>query len=215
MEDIQPIILIGGGGHCKAVIDVLEMSDDFAIAGIIDKEAKVGDKVLGYDIIASDQHIEQVAADFSCFLVTVGQIQSSATRERLYQKVKELGGDLAIVVSSLAHVSDYAQLGEGTVVMHQALVNAGAVVGCNTIINSKALIEHDAWIGDHCHIATGAIVNGDCQIGHHTFIGSHVTIIQGITIGEHIVVGAGSVVTRPLYEPGVYAGSPARKTRDV
>lgn len=215
MEDHQSVILIGGGGHCKAVIDVLEMSEDFVIAGIIDTEVRVGDKVLGYDIIASDQHIEQVAEDFSCFLVTVGQIQSSATRERFYQQVKEFGGDLPVVVSPLAYVSDYAQLGEGTVVMHHALVNAGAAIGCNTIINSQALIEHDAWIGNHCHIATGAIINGDCQIGHHTFVGSHATIIQGVTIGEYVVVGAGSVVTKSLDTPGVYAGAPARKIRDA
>ncbi len=215
MKDSQPIILIGGGGHCKSVIDVLEMSEDFVIAGIVDKAYRVGAKVLGYDIIASDQQLEQVVADFSCFLITVGQIESSALREQFYQQVKALGGDLAIVVSSLAHVSDYAQLGEGTIVMHRAMVNAGAVVGCNTIINSQALVEHDVWIGDHCHMATGAIINGDAQIGHHTFIGSHATILQGVTIGENIIIGAGAVVHRPIDEPGVYAGVPACKIRDV
>lgn len=210
MEERQPIILIGGGGHCRAVIDVLEMSEDFVIGGILDIKEKIGQKVLGYDIIAADDHILQIAEDFSHFLITVGQIQSSTVRERIFQEVKEAGGVLGIVVSTLAHVSDYAHLGEGTVVMHHAMVNAGATVGCNAIINSKALIEHDVWIGDHCHIATGAIINGDCQIGSHTFIGSNATVIQGISIGEHIVVGAGAVVTEHLMEPGIYAGVPAR-----
>lgn len=210
MEDRQPIILIGGGGHCKAVIDVLEMSEDFAIAGILDKKEKIGQKLLGYDIIAADDQILQMAEDFSYFLITVGQIQSSAVRERIFNKVKEAGGMLAIVVSPLAHVSDYAHLGEGTVVMHHAMVNAGATIGCNTIINSKAMIEHDAWIGDHCHIATNAVINGDCQVGSYTFIGSNATLVQGVSIGEHIVVGAGAVVTQHLMDPGIYAGVPAR-----
>ncbi len=214
MEDRQPILLIGGGGHCKSIIDVIENSDDFMIVGILDKEEKIGQKVLGYTIIDADEAVEERVEDGASFLITVGHIQSSMIRERLYRRVKEAGGKLAVLVSPYAHLSDYAHLGEGTVVLHHALVNAGAHIGSNTIINSKALIEHDVWVGDHCHIATGAILNGDCQVGSHTFIGSRATVIQGITIGEHIMVGAGAVVNKDLTEPGVYAGVPVRKIKD-
>jgi len=45
------ILLIGGGGHCKSCIDVIEQKGRFAIAGIVDKPASVGGRILDYPVI--------------------------------------------------------------------------------------------------------------------------------------------------------------------
>lgn len=201
------LILIGGGGHCKSVIDVAE-SAGYNILGVLDMPEEVGKSVLGYKVIGTDDDIPQYV-DKSEFIITVGFIKNPAIRVRIYNKVKEVGGKLATIVASTAHVSYYATLGEGTVVMHQAVVNAGAQVGANCIINTFCNIEHDAVIGDQCHISTGAIVNGDCTVVERVFIGSQSVLANGITVGEDIVIGAGSVVHKSISEKGVYAGNPA------
>lgn len=201
------LILVGGGGHCKSVIDVVE-SAGYNILGILDMPEDVGKSVLNYKVIGTDEEIQQYA-DKAEFIITVGFIRNPAIRIRIYNRIKESGGKLATIVASSAHVSRYATLGEGTVVMHQAVVNAGAKIGDNCIINTFCNIEHDAMIGDQCHISTGAIVNGDCKVGERVFIGSQSVLVNGIEVGEDIVVGAGSVVRKSISEKGVYVGNPA------
>ena len=204
---MKPLILIGGGGHCKSVIDVAE-SAGYNILGILDMPEEVGKPVLDYTVIGTDDDIPQYA-DKAEFIITVGFIKDPSIRVRIYDKVKQAGGKLATIVASTAHVSHYATLGEGTVVMHQAVVNAGAKIGENCIINTFCNIEHNAVIGGQCHISTGTMVNGDCKVGERVFIGSQSVLANGITMGEDIIVGAGSVVRKSISEKGVYAGNPA------
>lgn len=201
------LILVGGGGHCKSVIDVAE-SAGYNILGILDLPQDVGNSIWCYKVIGTDDDIPQYV-DKAEFIITVGFIKNPAIRIRIYNKLKETGGKLATIVASTAHVSRYASIGEGTVVMHHAVVNAGAKVGANCIINTFCNIEHDAVIGDQCHISTGTMVNGDCKIGERVFIGSQSVLANGIIVEEDIIIGAGSVVIKSISEKGIYAGNPA------
>ena len=203
----RPLILIGGGGHCKSVIEVAE-SAGYNILGILDMPEDVGKKVLDCKVIGTDDDIP-LYVDKAEFVITVGFIKNPATRIKLYNKVKEADGKLATIIASTAHVSKYATVGEGTVVMHQAFVNAGAHIGANCIINTFCNIEHDAQIGDQCHISTGTMVNGDCKVGDRCFIGSQSVLSNGITIGDDIIVGAASFVRKSIEEKGIYSGNPA------
>ena len=199
------LILLGGGGHCKSVIDVAE-SAGYNILGVLDKPEEVGKQVLDYKVIGTDDDIPQYV-DKAEFVITVGFIKNPATRIKLYNKVKEAGGRLATIIASTAHVSKYATIGEGSVVMHNAFVNAGAKIGNNVIINTFANIEHDAIVGDQCHISTGTMINGDCKVGQKVFIGSQSVLANGITIGDDIIIGAGSVVRKSIERKGIYAGN--------
>ena len=201
------LILIGGGGHCKSVIEVAE-SAGYIILGILDRPEEVGKKVLAYEVIGVDDEIP-LYIDKADFVITVGFIKNPALRIKLYNKVLEAGGKLATLVASTAHVSKYAVLGAGTVVMHQAFVNAGAVIGENVIINTFANIEHDAHIGNQCHISTGTMVNGDCVVGDNCFIGSQSVLTNAISICSDVIVGAGSLVRKSISWAGIYSGNPA------
>ena len=201
------LILVGGGGHCKSVIEAAE-SAGYNILGVLDTPENVGKQVLAYSIIGTDDEIP-LYVDKAEFVVTVGFIKDPTTRIKLYNKVKEAGGKLATVIAPTAHVSKYSTIGEGTVVMHQVFVNAGAHIGANCIINTFCNIEHDAQIGDQCHISTGTMVNGDCKVGDRCFIGSQSVLANGITIDEDIIVGAASFVRKSISEKGIYSGNPA------
>jgi len=208
---MNEIILIGGGGHCKSVIDVIETQGKYKIAGVVDRVERIGGKVLGYKIIGTDGEIHTIARDYQYFLITIGQIHPNNLRFELFQKIKEAGGKLPAICSPLAYVSKHAEIGEGSIVMHYAMVNAGARVGKNCIINSRALVEHDSTVGNHSHIATGALINGECEVGSFSFVGSGTTLIQGKNIGDNVMIGAGSLLTKNVIESGTYYGIPARK----
>lgn len=201
------ILLVGGGGHCRSCIDVIEQEDRYRIAGIVDLPEKVGQDLLGYPILASDAELPRLVQDYGHFLITLGQIKSPALRIAIFHRLKELGAILPTIVSPLAYVSRHASVGEGTIVMHRSVVNAGAQVGRNCILNTFALIEHDALIGDHCHISTAAVLNGGTRVADGVFIGSNATTRQGIEIGPGTVVGAGVGVMNDLPAGTIYKGT--------
>jgi sugar O-acyltransferase (sialic acid O-acetyltransferase NeuD family) len=204
------LILVGGGGHAKSVIDVVENQGVYQINGIVDKPEKVNKTVLNYPIIAADSQLESLVREDQYFLLTIGQVATAQLRIKLYEQIIGLSGKFATIISPLAHVSTHARVGPGTVVLHHALVNAAATVGPNVIINSQALVEHDAVVGAHCHIATGAIVNGDVTIGDGVLIGSHATVKQGVSIASNTIIGAHAYVHQDIKRSGVYVGVPAR-----
>lgn len=204
---MKPLILIGGGGHCKSVIEAAE-SAGYSILGVLDMPEDVGKEILSTKVIGTDDDVPQYV-DKAEFVISVGFIKNPAIRIRLYNKVKEAGGKLATIIASTAYVSKYATIGEGTVIMHHAFVNAGAKVGNNVILNTFTNIEHDAVIGDQCHISTGTMVNGDCKVGINCFIGSQSILANGITIGDDIIVSAGSLVRKSIIVKGIYSGNPA------
>ena len=190
----ENIILIGGGGHCKSCIDVIEQEGRFYIQGIVDTTENLGKKVLGYEIIAIDDQLQDLAGQYNNFLITIGQIRDPSKRIALYDLLIKYGVRLPVIISPRAYVSPHAQIGSGTIVMHGATINAAAQVGDNAIINSRALVEHDAMIGDHCHISTGAIINGGVQVGQGTFIGSGTVTKEYITIPEYSFIKAHQLV---------------------
>jgi len=185
----EKILMVGGGGHCRAVIDVIEQEAKYEIAGIIDKRELIGSKIFGYEIIGCDDDLVDLYSTYSNALVTVGQIRSNVVRVKLFNRLKDIGYTLPTVISSLAYISKYAKIAEGTVVMHQALVNANANIGSNCIINTKALIEHDAVIHSGCHISTGAIINGGVIVKANSFVGSNTTSKEYIEINGFIKAG--------------------------
>jgi sugar O-acyltransferase (sialic acid O-acetyltransferase NeuD family) len=211
MQVKQRIILVGGGGHCRACIDVIEAGGKLEVAGIVDVEEKIGQRVSGHETIACDEDLSKLAKEYEYFLVTLGQIKSADKRMDRFEYLKNLGAKFPVVVSSSAYVSKTASVGEGTIVMHRAVVNANATVGKNCIVNTGATVEHDTRIGDHCHISTGSIINGGCSIGEKSFVGSNSVIANNIDIAEGTIIGAGSVVVSSVNESGVYAGNPIGK----
>lgn len=201
------LILIGGGGHCKSVIDVAE-SAGYRINGILDMPANVGKRVLGYPIVGTDDQISEFAEE-NVFIVTVGHIKDASVRIKLHEKLQKTGGKLATLIASTSHVSKHAVIGKGSVVMHKAVVNADAVIGEGCIINTFANIEHDTIIGDFCHISTGAMVNGNCIVGNGTFLGSQAVMVNGIEITSGCVIAAGAMVRKNITQKGIYSGNPA------
>lgn len=194
MLEQNSILLIGAGGHARACIDVIEQEGRYKVAGLIGLQHEVGSNVLGYSVLGTDADLSVLLGKCNNALVTVGQIKSPKIRIDLYNQLKKYNCTLPSVVSPRAYVSKHAKIGEGTIVMHGAIVNAGADVGKNSILNSQSLVEHDVVIADHCHIATAVTINGCVHIGIGTFIGSNSSIRESIKIGNNCFIGMGQRV---------------------
>ena len=191
---MKDIILIGGGGHCKSVIDVIEQEGKFKIVGIVDKPELLDSKVLGYSVIGNDSDLSSLVKKYQCALITVGQIKSPDLRIKLFSLANKVGFFLPSIISPRAYVSKHAVVGKGTIVMHDVLINTNAKIGDNCIINTKSIVEHSSNIGDHCHISTNAVINGDVVVGSGSFIGSGAVTKEGIRINDNFFAKAGSII---------------------
>lgn len=191
---MKKIILVGGGGHCKSCIDIIENENKYKIKGIIDSKKNF---LLNYKVF-SESYLNKKLVKNNYAFVTVGQIKNYKVRVKLFNRLKALGFKIPSIISPLAYISKHAVIGQGTIVMHGAIVNAGAIIGNNCIINTNSLIEHDVVIGDHTHVSTEATVNGGVIIGEKVFIGSRSIIKDNISIGECSIVGAGLYIKKNL-----------------
>ena len=203
---MEPLILLGGGGHCISCIDVIEKEAKFSISGILDPKIRLNEDIQGYTCLGDDRALPSLVAKINNVLITIGQIESPDPRIRLFHTIQKIGAKTPTVISPLAYVSERSFVCAGSIVLHGAIVNANAVVGENCIVNSHALIEHEVNIESHCHISTGARVNGGGAIGMGSFVGSGAVIRDNVVVGERCVVAAGTVVTRDVPDGTVCKG---------
>jgi len=206
----KKIILIGGGGHCKSCIDIIEQEGIYQIEGILDISNNLGKKILGYPIIGCDEDLNELVNVYDYFFITLGQISSAAKRIELYTFIKTKGKEIPTIVSPLAYISKHAVIGEGSIIMHNVIVNSNASIGSNCIINTGAIIEHDVSIGDNNHISTSCTINGFVSIGNECFIASKVAIRNNLTIGNKVIVGIGGVILKDIKASGTYIGNPLK-----
>jgi sugar O-acyltransferase (sialic acid O-acetyltransferase NeuD family) len=204
---MSPLLLIGGGGHCRSCIDVIETTGLFEIAGIIDFNETSDAARLGYPWLSDDDDLPALVRQYRSVLITVGQLKSPDIRMALFEKLSALGAEFPVIVSPHAHVSRHACVAPGTIVMHGAMINASACVGENCIINSQALVEHDSTVAAHCHLSTGAKLNGDVHVDAGSFIGSGAVVHHGVRIARRCIVGAGAVVAKNLTEGTTLRGA--------
>ena len=105
------ILLIGGGGHCRATVDVLEHEGRFQIAGIIERKGGSRRAVFGYPVLGTDEDLTELREKYEFVLVTIGQIKNSAPRKRLFEQLIALGFQLPVIISPRSYVSQHAKLG--------------------------------------------------------------------------------------------------------
>lgn len=200
------IVILGAGGHCKVIIDLLQCLNLYKIEGIVDTFTRKTSN-LGIPIITSDYSLEDVYnAQIYNAVIGVGDLE---LRMSIYKDLKRIGFNLPVLIHNTARVSRYSEIGEGTCVLTNAIINADAKIGKNCIINTAAILEHDCVIGDNTHISPGAKIAGGVKIGSNTHIGIGAVIIQKKTIGNNVTIGAGAVVINDIPDNAVCVGVPA------
>lgn len=205
-----PVLIVGGGGHAKVLIDALRLHLS-RIIGITEVDpAKLGTEVLGVRVIGDDKAISEHAPDTLLLVNGIGSVHLPKARKAVFEKFKEQGFTFATVVHPSAVVARDVVLGEGCQIMAGSVIQPGSKVGKNTIVNTNASVDHDCIISDHVHIAPGVTLSGDVHIEKGVHLGVGTTVIQGVTIGENSVVGAGSVVIANVMKNAVVVGVPAK-----
>lgn len=201
------LLLLGAGGHAKAVIEVAR-ARGIEIVGLV-AEAPVGARVMDVAVIGTDGDLVRLHADgIEAAFVAVGD---NAVRQRLVRHLRALGFTVPAIVHPSAVISPSAAIGDGVVVMPLAFVGAESQIGEAAILNSAAIVEHDGRIASAAHIAPGAVLAGDVVVGERTLVGVGAVVRPGVRIGADAVIGAGAAVVADVAAGARVAGTPARR----
>lgn len=197
------VVIVGAGGHAKVVADIILKCEDI-IVGFLDGVNPSGD-FLGYPKLGTDADYKKYLDCY--FIVAIG---NANVREHMVKSMDDVKWYTAIhpnaVVSSLDTV-----VGEGTVIMANAVVNAGTHIGKHCILNTGCVVDHDNNISDFVHISVGSKIAGTVSIGEKTWIGIGASVNNGVKICSNCMIGAGSVVVRDIKQSGTYVGVPSKK----
>jgi sugar O-acyltransferase (sialic acid O-acetyltransferase NeuD family) len=203
----KKIVLIGGGGHCKSVLDSLLKEKKYDEIVITDHDITVGSEIFGCKVVGNDDILPQLLKEgFSDAFITVGSIKSTALRRKLYKIAIDAGFNIVNIIDSAAVVSDHCRLGYGIFIGKNAVINADAQIGDCAIINTGAIIEHECTLGDFTHISVGANLCGNVCVGEDSLVGAGATVIQGVHIGSNVIIGAGSTVINDVEDNSVKYG---------
>jgi sugar O-acyltransferase (sialic acid O-acetyltransferase NeuD family) len=210
---MKKIVLVGAGGHCKVIIDLIRSIGEYEIVGITDKN-NVNEKIFSIDIIGDDSKLQEIydlGVEYA--FICVGALENIKFRNKLFDVLKDIGFKLPVLVHRKAVVSEYAKIDEGSCVMAGAIINSGASIGKNCIVNTGSIIEHDCVVKDNSHISPNACLAGGVIIGHNTQIGLSSSVIQNVIIGNNVILGSGAVAIDNIDDDTIATGVPAKVIR--
>jgi len=209
--EMKPLLILGGGGHARVLIDALRQSKCDNIIGIIDVDRTKQDSLIdGVPVIGDESILTGYDARHIMLVNALGSIKTTEKRRLLFEKYKQKGYCFARVIHPAAIIAPGVILGEGTQVMAGAVIQPGCHIGDNSIINTRVSVDHGCRIGRSVHLAPGVTVSGEVIIDDNVHVGCGATVIQGIHIGQGSLVGAASLVIRHIPPDTTVIGVPAK-----
>ena len=205
----KPLIIIGAGDHAKVLLDIL-LEQGEKVIGLSDKTVPKGTLIYGVPVIGDDDVVLSCKTDEIELVNGIGSVNSTALREKIFNRFKNKGYIFKTIVHKSAVISGRAELSEGAQILAGTVITTETKIGENTIINTRTSIDHGCVIGNHCHIAPGCVLSGCVKVGDETHIGTGSSVIQGISIGEKVLIGAGSVVVKDIPDCAKAFGVPAK-----
>ena len=201
------ILLLGAGGHGKAIADLLLAHGGYDIAGFVDATPKAS-QVLGLPLLGDESLLTVLAGQGIGF--AHASIGDSAQRLAAADRLRSAGFALPSLIHPAALIGHGAMIGEGAAILARAVIGPEAEIGPLALINTGAIVEHDCVVAEAAHIGPGAVLAGGVRIGAGALIGAGAVVRPGISIGAGAVVGAGAAVVEDVAPGATVMGVPAR-----
>lgn len=202
----KSVVIIGASGHGKVIADIIVNSDDKVLGFLDDADDVQGKKIIGFPVLGKIADYDNYR---DCeFVIAIG---NPYIREKISN---ELPVKWYTAIHPTAVISSLdVEIGEGTVIMANAVVNPSARIGKHCIINTGAIVEHDNILEDYVHLSPNVTLAGIVKVGKSTHIGAGSCTKQVLNIASDCIIGAGSVIVKDITESGTYVGVPARKIK--
>ena len=203
------IIVYGGGGHGKALIDLLRSLHTYQIVGIVDDGIAAEETIMGVPVLGGNEKLAELyAKGIRQAVNAVGGIGNIAIRIKVFQILAEAGFGCPAVVHPAAYVENSASLAPGVQVFARAYVGSEARLGFGSIVNTGAIVSHDCILEDFANVSPGALLAGEVKIGAASLVGMGATINLRVSVGAGARIGNGATVKEDVPAKGIVrAGS--------
>jgi len=207
--DPTAILVYGGGGHGKTLIELLRLLGCYRIVGVVDDGLPAGTSILGIPVLGGAEALPALHRDGVRLAVNaVGGIGSLSIRLKVFQRLAEAGFACPAVVHPRAVVEPSASLAPGVQVFTLAYVGSEAQIGYGTIVNTGAIVSHECRIGEYANLSPGAILAGQVEIGAGALVGMGATVNLQVKVGANARVGNSATVKADVPPGGIVrAGS--------
>jgi len=206
------ILIIGAGAIGRVVMDAIEKSGTYRIAGFLDDALPVGSEVSGYKVLGNISDMERIAKDICKGIIAVGD---NWQRSEIARKIKNISKKFHFVriIHPMACVARDVQIGEGAVLLAGTIVSSNAVIGKHAYLFIGSILDHDSELMNYACMLPGAKAGGNVRIGEYSGIGLGANIIHGIKIGNHSFIDAGATVVSDIPSNVLAGGIPATVVR--
>jgi len=193
--DPQQLVVYGGGGHGKSVIDAIRSQSKYTIHGVVDDGLVIGSQVLDVPVLGGGDILPQLYQQgIGQAVNAVGGIGDIRSRISIFQQLSMQNFLCPTIIHASAVVEDSADLSFGIQVFPLAYIGSQTYLGYGVIINTSAVVSHDCHLADYVNISPGALLAGGVRIGRGTLVGMGATINLGVSIGENVRIGNGATI---------------------
>ncbi len=186
------LIIVGAGGHARAVAEAVLLADGFELVGFLDDAFPGLAKIWNISVLGTTADMGKCRALAEFAVVAIGK---NELREVLYGQLRTAGFELATVVHPRAIVSPRAIVGAGCTVMAGAIIGTEAQLGRGVIVNCGAVVDHHCQIDDFGHLGVHAAMAGGSMLGHGAWMQVGSALGYGVKIGSGVTLAPGEAVS--------------------
>lgn len=194
-DPAHALIIYGGGGHGKTLIELVRSQGKYRLAGVVDDYLCPGSTLLGAPVLGGAEILPQLKTMGIYLAVNaVGGIGNPSVRLEVFDRLAQAGFTCPSVIHPSAWIEPSAQISDGVQVLPLCYIGTDVHLGFGCLINSGAIISHDCDLAECVNISPGAMLAGNVHIGARSQVGMGVTINLSITVGTDVRIGNSAVV---------------------
>ncbi|MAT44058.1 MAG: hypothetical protein CL609_17120 [Anaerolineaceae bacterium] len=199
MKKNNKMIIFGGGGHGRTLIELVQAMGSYDLVGIVDDHIPPETELLGVPVLGGQAVLTTLYQKGICLAVNgVGGIGNPSARWAVFESLQKIGFDFPTVVHPTAFVEKSAFLDAGVQVLAQTYIGTQVKVGFGSVINAGAVLSHDVQAGICTNFSPGALIAGNVVFGDFTQVGMGATVNLNLKIGANVRIGNGATVKKDV-----------------
>jgi len=209
------VVILGAGGLAREAYwvfcDMNKVEKAWEMLGFIDENPmNWGKNLCNIPVLGNFQWFETANKNELKVICAVGLPRA---KRAMVEKAKQIGLGFCTIVHPTVQVSEYIQVGLGTVITAGCILTTQIKIGNHVYLNLDTTVGHDVIIEDFVNVAPGCHISGNVILKEGADLGTGAVVLQGITIGKWSTIGAGAVVNKDIPDNAVAVGAPAKVIR--
>lgn len=203
------LVVYGCGRMAETYSSFLQQNFEIC-AYTVTQELCVNDKINNLPLVPFEEIEKKYPPSEYNMLIAVGYIEMNDVREKISQKVIDMGYSLVSYVSTDLMLHTNVSFGKNTVIFDKCSIHTNCEIGNNVFISSGVHIGHDCIIEDNVWINSGVVIAGGVTIKQNCFLGINSSIAHDVILNNHVYVGANTLVTKSIDEYQVITSDPGQ-----